>query len=70
MATPSGEEKQVTEEYQKLNKEQVNMVMHMYELADEKRQHEYLPSSSLGSCLRPSRPHQPTAAHGECAMAF
>ncbi len=41
MAGESAEERKVVEEYQQLNKEHVGMVMHYYDIADEKRQHEY-----------------------------
>ena len=51
MAGQSAEERKVMEEYQQMNKEHVGMVMHYYDIADEKRQHEYF--SSLSGCNNP-----------------
>ena len=45
MANQSAEERQVAEEYQRLNKEQVGIMMQFYDIADEKRQHEYSSSN-------------------------
>ena len=42
MVEENKEEKaKVIEEYNKLNSEQTNVVMHFYAIAEEKRQHEY-----------------------------
>ena len=40
MTAQSPEERKVAEEYQQLNKDHVALVMHYYDVSDEKRQHE------------------------------